>query len=142
VRVRRRETRSRVDDVRVALIDMSPLLRGILRGLVAGERDMSVVAEYSDAVPLSVPVEEHSAQVLVFGDGGRRLEDECRELLETHPSVKLFLVGGDGRRTTLCELRPHREQLGELDPDQLVALMRRAAARSEAMRTGLPGPDA
>jgi DNA-binding NarL/FixJ family response regulator len=121
----------------VALIDMSPLLRGILRGLVAGEPDMSVVAEYPDAVPLSVPVEQHAAEVVVFGDGGTRLEDECRDLLEAHPSVKLFLVGGDGRRTTLCELRPHREQLGELDPDQLVALIRKAAARAVAMRAGL-----
>ncbi len=117
---------------------MSPLLRGILRGVVAGEPDMSVVAEYSDAVPLSVPVEEHSAQVLVFGEDAPRLDDECRELLETYPAVKLFLVGGDGRQTTLCELRPHREQLGELNPDQLVAVMRNAAARAAAMRSGLP----
>jgi DNA-binding NarL/FixJ family response regulator len=136
-----RDTRSRVDDVRVALIDMSLLLRGILRGLVAREPDMSVVAEYPNAVPLSVPVEEHDAQVLVFGDLGTRLEDQCRELLEAHPSVKLFLVADDGRRTTLCELRPHREQLGELDPDQFVALMRNAAARAVAMRTSLTSSD-
>jgi DNA-binding NarL/FixJ family response regulator len=125
----------------VALIDMSPLLRGILRGLVAAETDMSVVAEYAEAVPLTVPVEEHAAHVLVFGDDDPRLDDACRDLLETHPSVKVFLVGGDGRRTTLCELRPHREPLGELAPAQLVAVMRNAAERAATMRANLSSHD-
>ena len=89
---------------------------------------MSVVAEYPDVVPLTRAVEEHSAQVLVVGDGSPGLDYECRELLEAHPRVKLFVVGGDGRRTTLCELRPHREQLGEVAPEQLLALMRRSVA--------------
>ena len=107
-------------------MDMSPLLRDILRGLVAGEAGMGVVAEYRDLVPLTRPVVDHSAEVLLFGEGLPLLDDECRELLDRHPRVKLFVVGGDGRRTTLYELRPHREQLGEVAPDELLAVMRNA----------------
>ncbi len=89
---------------------------------------MTVVAEYPDVVPLALPVEEHAAQVIVLGDGPPGLDDECRDLLAAHPRVKLFVVGGDGLRTTLCELRPHREQLGEVAPEQLLALMRQSVS--------------
>jgi hypothetical protein len=107
-------------------MDMSPLLRDILRGLMAGETGMGVVAEYEYHVPLDQPVHDHSAEVLMFGEGSPLLDDECRELLDRHPRVKLFVVGGDGRRTTLYELRPHREQLGEVAPDELLAVIRNA----------------
>lgn len=115
------------EDLRVALVDMSPMLRDILRGLVASQRDMLVVAEYEHASPLFTPVERDGADVVVFGEGSQRLEDECRALLDVHPRVKLFVVGGDGTRTTLYELRPHREPLGEVAPDELLSTMRNAA---------------
>jgi hypothetical protein len=34
-----------------------------------------------------------------------------------------------GRRTVLYELRPHRTELGELSPQELVAAVRAAAGR-------------
>jgi DNA-binding NarL/FixJ family response regulator len=117
-----------VQELRVVLMDMSPMLRDILRALVAGERDLRVAAEYDGLVPLMPAVEEHDADVVVFGDLSPRLDDECRELLQKHPQTKLFVVGGDGRRTTLYELRPYREHLGEVAPDELLAAMRNAGA--------------
>jgi DNA-binding NarL/FixJ family response regulator len=118
-------------ELRVVLMDMSPMLRDILRALVAGERGLRVAAEYNDLVPLTPAVEEHEANIVVFGDLSPRLDEDCRELLLTHPQTKLFVVGGDGRRTTLYELRPHREHLGEVAPDELIAAMRNAVAVSE-----------
>jgi DNA-binding NarL/FixJ family response regulator len=111
-------------EVRVVLLDMSPLLRDILRGLVAGEDGMGVVAEYTDAASLALAVEEHAADVVVVGDQSPCLDEDCRELLETHPRVKLFVVGGDGRLTTLYELRPQRHHLGEVAPEELLAVIR------------------
>ena len=115
-------------ELHVALIDMSPMLREILHGLLDRQSDMHIVAEYEHLPPLSEPVEREGADVVVFGDGSPRLEDECRELLDAHPRVKLFVVGGDGRMATLYELRPNREPLGEVAPDELLAAMRNAAA--------------
>lgn len=102
------------------------MLRDILRGLVAGERGLTVAAEYPDMAPLRMAVDEHGAHILVFGDQSPRLEQDCRELLETQPLTKLFVVGDEGRLTTFYELRPHREHLGEVAPDELVAVMRNA----------------
>jgi hypothetical protein len=107
-------------------MDMSPMLRGILRGLVLGEQGLSVAGEYPELTPLTPAVDAHRADIVVFGDGSPRLEDECRELLEARPRVKLFVVSGEGRRTTLYELRPHRDSLGEIAPAELLAAMRSA----------------
>ncbi len=102
------------------------MLRDILRALVGREEGLCMAAEYAEIAPLGPAVEEHDAQIVVFGDGSPRLDEECRDLLETHPQAKLFVVGGDGRRTTLYELRPHREHLGEVAPAKLLAAMRHA----------------
>ena len=108
------------------------MLRDILRGLVTAEPGLRVVAEYADMAPLEQAVDDHDAQILVFGDRSAGLDEECRELLQTHAMTKLFVVAGDGRRTTLYELRPHREQLGEVAPGELLAVMRNAVTASGA----------
>jgi hypothetical protein len=116
-----------VEELSVVLMDMSPMLRGILRTLVGGEPGLRVSREYTEFASLRAAVDDNEANIVVFGDGSPRLEDDCRELLEARPRVKLFVVGGDGRRTTLYELRPHRENLGEVAPRELLAAMRSAA---------------
>jgi DNA-binding NarL/FixJ family response regulator len=118
-----------VDEIRLLLIDMSPMLREIMRGIVAGRSGITVAAEYPKVGSLLDVVDEHQADVVLFGDDSPGLSSECRELLETRPRVKLMLVSAEGRRTTLHELRPYREPLGEVSPDELVDVIRSSAAR-------------
>jgi DNA-binding NarL/FixJ family response regulator len=122
-----------MESVRVLLMDMSPMLRQILRGLVHGHGGVRVVAEYPEMVPLRRVVEEHEADVVLFGHDSGRLPTECRELLEARPHTRLLVVGNDGRRSTLYELRPHREPLGEASPDDLLEAIRSGPwARADA----------
>jgi DNA-binding NarL/FixJ family response regulator len=122
-----------MESVRVVLMDMSPMLRQILRGLVHGRSGIEVVAEYTEMAPLLRVVEEHEANLVLFGHDSSRLSSECRELLEARPYTRLLAVGNEGRRSTLYELRPHREPLGEVSPDELLeALRREPSARAEA----------
>lgn len=106
------------------------MLRDILRGLVAAQDDMHVVAEYAELEPLLEPVEDHQADVVLFGEGSPHLTTECREVLAARPDVKLFVIAGEGRRTTLYELRPHREPLGEVAPDEFLSAIRAAVQTS------------
>ena len=122
-----------MESVRVVLMDMSPLLRQILRGVVHGGSGIKVVAEYAEMTPLVRAVEEHDADVVLFGHESTRLPSECRELLEARPYTRLLAVGNEGRRSTLYELRPHREPLGEVSPDELMEAIRGAPElRAEA----------
>jgi DNA-binding NarL/FixJ family response regulator len=115
-----------MESVRVLLMDMSPMLRQILRGVVHGHGGARVVAEYPEMVPLRGVVEEHDADIVLFGHDSARLPTECRELLEARPQTRLLAVGHDGRRSTIYELRPHREPLGEASPDELLDAIRSA----------------
>jgi DNA-binding NarL/FixJ family response regulator len=113
-----------MESVRVVLIDMSPMLRQILRGVVHGPPGIDVVAEYEEMVPLLPAAKEHRADVVLFGHESTRLSEECRELLEERPQTRLLAVGNEGRRSTLYELRPYREALGEVSPDELLEAIR------------------
>jgi DNA-binding NarL/FixJ family response regulator len=122
-----------MESVRVVLMDMSPMLRQILRAVVDGPPEIDVVAEYEEMVPLLPAATEHRADVVLFGHESTRLSAECRELLEKLPQTRLLAVGNEGRRSTLYELRPHREPLGEVSPDELVrAISGAPALRAEA----------
>jgi hypothetical protein len=106
------------------------MLREIMRGIVGGGSGMRVAAEYPAVTSLIDVVDEHDADVVLFGHRSPRLPRECRELLEARPLVKLMLVSAEGRRTTLHELRPHREPLGEVSPVELVEAIRSSAAQA------------
>jgi hypothetical protein len=116
-----------VQDLRVILMEMPPLLRDILRMEFEGEHGIRLVGDDEESSPVGAAIDLHRADVVVFGDASPGLDDRCRALLDTRPRVKLFVVDDDGRRTTLYELRPHRERLGELAPARLLAAVRDAA---------------
>ncbi len=123
------ETRAEfVDEARVVLVDMSEMLRGILGRVLAGYPRVRVAAEYRAVTSLLQAVDAHGANCVIFGDGDSA-EQTCRELLDARPFVKLLVVAAEGRRTTLYELRPHKQSLGELSPEQLVGAIKSAIAR-------------
>ena len=49
------------------------------------------------------------------------------ELYATDPFLRVLGVVGEGRQTFIYELRPHQSPLGELSPDELIAVVRRMA---------------
>ncbi|GGL04311.1 hypothetical protein [Streptomyces flaveus] len=118
-------------DIRVVLIDMPQLLRQILQDVIDASPGMTVVRAHPRRVPLVEAVDRDAAQVVVFGQESLQLAPECRELLEQRPRVQVLAVSRDGVRTTLYGLRPHRELLGELEPEQLADAIRGVAARAE-----------
>jgi DNA-binding NarL/FixJ family response regulator len=114
-----------VERTRIVLIDMSPLLREIVRETLAREPDLLVVGEHEAGVDVAATVERDEADFVIVGSeatasagvsslvgGGRRLR-----ALELHD---------DGREGVLYELRPHRVSLGEISPGALLRTIRAA----------------
>jgi hypothetical protein len=99
---------------------MSQMLREIVRSLVAGDPDLELVAELSDARGLADAVSHCGPDVVV----GRSKPGEIRDLLERRPTMKIVQVENDGRSSFLYELRPHRVPLGELSNARLLEVLR------------------
>lgn len=51
-------------------------------------------------------------------------EEECAELLDRFPRLKVLSVEDDGRQGFIYELRPCRRALGELSPARLISALR------------------
>jgi DNA-binding NarL/FixJ family response regulator len=113
-----------MNEIRILLVDMPRMLREILQNTLDSQPGMTVVRVHPTPVPLVEAVDQGRAQLVVFGQESPTLTPGCRELLEQRPRVHVMAVSGDGRRTTLYGLRPYREPLGEVEPEQLVEAIR------------------
>lgn len=119
--------------VRVALIDLSPILTQIVtevlakpdirnEGAFAGERGREQAAALRpDVVILGLDDDTPD-------DGG--LPSECRRLLSRHPWARVLSLAHDGRRAVLHELHPQRTDLGQASPQKLLDTVR--GVRGEA----------
>jgi DNA-binding NarL/FixJ family response regulator len=119
-----------VDEVRVLLVDLPRMLREIVRNVLDAHAGVTVV-DHASVQPrptsLVEAVDRARADVVITGKPDQRAA-VTRTLLEQRPRVQLIAVSEDGRHTTVSGLRPYREPLGEVEPDQLVEAIRGVAA--------------
>ena len=109
--------------VRVALIDLSPILSQIVADVLArpGVSDQGAYTGsdgYDEVARIRPDVVILGLEVDSPGDDG--LPAEARRLLEHHPWAKVLSVSHDGRVAVLYELRPRRTALGEASPEKIL----------------------
>ena len=114
-----------LEPVQVLLIDMTRLLRELLKELLPARGTVVVVAEAAAGAALIRAVDETGARVVIFGDAGSYATCELEALLAARPRTRLLSIANDGRHTTLYALRPHVQQLGELSPSALIEAITR-----------------
>ena len=105
---------------------MPRMLREIVRTHLERTPGFAIEAEEPTPDRLLDAVRATNAHVVVFGTDSADLPDVGRAVLAERPRVKLLAVTHDGRRTWLFELRPHRQALGEVSPDELADAIRAA----------------
>lgn len=110
--------------IRVALVELPPLLHDIVIRVVADQADLEVLGQYRHYEELLVSDNESAPDVIVIGIGDGDVNGICGRLLARHPQVKIVAVGGDGRRVFLYDLRPHRVAVGEVSPEELLQAIR------------------
>jgi chemotaxis response regulator CheB len=116
-----------LERTRIVLVDMSPLLRAIIREALVPEPDLEVVAEHEGDVDLREVVERDEADFVIVGSDAA--SEECvRSLVAPARGVRALEVRSDGRESVLYELRPHRVSLGEISSDTLLRTVRAAPA--------------
>lgn len=110
----------------ILLFSMPRLLRELIRESLEGEEDLAYAGCYPTAAELGPAVERLGGERYVLIGTNGLDPGTLRELLGRHPHAKLLSLAHDGRETFLYELRPHRQPLGSLSPETLVAAVRSA----------------
>lgn len=112
-----------LEPIRIVLIDMPQLLRGIVRGILADQSDLAVVAEIESTDSIDEAVVRHQAQFVIVGVNGQAPES-LRLAFERRPRLRALAIESDGRESFLYELQPRRLALGEISPDALLHAIR------------------
>jgi hypothetical protein len=89
-----------------------------------GRDDMEVVGELRDVAGLVELAGRTDASFVIALLTHPELDSGYTDLLAERPSTRVLAVRREGRQSTLYELRPHAEVLGELSPETLLTVIR------------------
>ena len=109
---------------------MSTLLAGVITDILNREPDMEVLTSVGGDVAGTVRGE--GIDVVIAGLEAGEFSANAEDLFGANPRLCVLGVEGDGRQTTLYELRPHHARLGELSPTELVTVIRDFPERWQA----------
>ena len=105
--------------VRVVLVDMAPLMREVICGLLEDEPGIEVVRELAEgASSIRQLVEETRAEVVIAG-AASALVAECHDFFAERALVRVLLVSSDGRAAHLHGVWPYETSIEDL-PAELV----------------------
>lgn len=110
---------------------MPQMLHDIIREQIATAPGLRVAADLRDAASLGEAVANGPVDVVIAGTDVLDTASVDR-LLARRPDLRVLTIDREGRETVLCELRPHRQRLGELSPERLLDVVRSARAGMES----------
>jgi DNA-binding NarL/FixJ family response regulator len=108
----------------VLVAELSGVLRDIIDTTLSAQPDMEVVVGALRISSSRAPGAHPDVVVIGLSDGD--VSHAVETLFAQYPHARILGIAGDGRRAYMHELRPHRMSLGELSPEQLVDVIRRA----------------
>jgi DNA-binding NarL/FixJ family response regulator len=120
------------EPIRILIVGIPRLLRELIERAVSAETDMRIVPE-SEAVPpaaFSEVAAREGPDVAIVALTDSALPGECRQFLDERAHVKVLGIGPSNGQATLYRLRPEQVVLGEVSPQEVVAAIRAAAAKS------------
>ncbi len=115
---------------RIVLIDMSPLIREIVREALAREPDLDLVAEHGADVDVRAAIERDDADFVIVGSDATA-HAAVRSVVAADRGFRALELHADGKESVLYELRPHRVSLGEISPETLLRTIRAAPTWNE-----------
>jgi hypothetical protein len=113
---------------RVALINLPALMRDIVELEFSRQPDFEVVP-LATSIALRAATVSPALDAIVVGDQAGGGRPSGSDLLDVWPHAKVLVVSGGGRDATIVSLRHHRDELGHLDAQELVAAVRAALRR-------------
>lgn len=121
-----------VPHIHVLLVELEPLLLRDITKYFLRRHGVEIVGHLESRSALVDHVRRSRADTVVLGLPDGDFPEECRELLDRYPRMKVLGVAAEGRRGFLYELRPQKVPLGELDPKRLLDAIRSAVQGAAA----------
>lgn len=121
-----------LERIQILLVDMPLLLRELIEEALAAQPDMNVVATVPDPEALVAATREARPDFVLFGVAraeATAFPAECVTLLDENPRARVLAIEHLEGRAILYELRPGRTEIGEVAPEDIVAVIRDAAAQ-------------
>jgi hypothetical protein len=104
---------------------MVPMLHDIFDELLRGAPDVELVTADAEATSVVEAAILADADVVIAAEHATRPDEVCT-LLAGRTRLRALSVAHDGRSGVLFELRPHRQLIGDLSPDAVLAAVRSA----------------
>jgi chemotaxis response regulator CheB len=121
-----------LERIQILLVDMPLLLRELIEEAVAAQPDMNVVATVPEPDALVEATREARPDFVLFGvtpEEAVSFPKACVALLDENPRARALGIEHVEGQAILYELRPGRTEIGEVAPEDIVAVIREAAAR-------------
>ncbi len=125
--------------ISIALAGLPRLLRDTLAQTILAEHDLDLVGEVDNLDQMPELVTGTHADVVLVGCDQRDAEQASARLATEAPHARMLAITESGRETVLFELCPRRVELGNLSPDELLAVIRRGACHDPS-NGGAPNP--
>lgn len=108
---------------RVAIVEMSQLLREIVVEALRGAGDVDVVAEAPRLEDLAELVSARRPDVILTGAEANRPSDAWTELLDRLPRTRMIALSARGGATSYATL-PVESRVEDISPAELIELIR------------------
>jgi hypothetical protein len=118
-----------VPPIRIALLNLRPILRDIIEDAVIQEADMSLTGAMLQS---EEELEDASADVLVVGTDEPDDGEVPTRLLWIAPRISVLMIAMSGGSAVLYELRPQKQPLGEVTVTALLDAIRWSAGNRVA----------
>lgn len=118
-----RNVRSRLEQTRAILVGMSRMLSGIIMELVSAEPDLTIVGEVEESDSALPTIDRSKADVVIASLEGS-VRANVVSLLRERPRLRVLAISDDGAASSLYELLPCEQLLGEISPQRLLAAIR------------------
>jgi hypothetical protein len=107
---------------------MPRVLREIVRATLDRDAEIQVVTELSAGAPVFEAIQTLDADFVITGPAALHEQDVGGQLLEQDDRIRVLAVRNDGGRSVIWE------QLGELSPEDLIAVIKGAPEATAASR--------
>lgn len=118
-----------MEPIKVAVTAVPSMLREVLQQLFEAAADIELV----DPPPQRLAAEPFHQPDVVLLSAERGSDQECWNLLFACPGTSIIAVDLRGRRSSVFQLRRHKESLGEASAEQLLTAIRDIARRSRGV---------
>jgi hypothetical protein len=117
-----------VENIRILLGAMPPVIRDIVAEQVGRQHDMRIVGDVTAEGSLRSLVRRFEASVVILAVATSDVPAEVQDLVGERCGTKVLAVEADGRHAWLYELRPHQVRIGEVSPQTLIETIRAASS--------------